>query len=192
MDYSKIGGWKLVASKLRRSIIHFYYHAEQPNSAPVPETGRFYYVLIQNEGSLRLDCGQKYEIRYGFSRISHWTTFKPKRTKQKTEKTNPKNVLCLSKIKKMFETNLIIQKIEWLSDRLDFWQLWFRLAHIKSSVTIFGKPYQGNKLKKNQNETCWLSRRWKGVEIRFNQENPLPENSIQMLELDLNYIVCFY
>ena len=101
----------------------------------------------------------KNEIRYDFSRISHWTKFEPKRTKRQIEKTNRKNVfLSFENKKNMFETNLIIQKIKWLSDRLDFWQLWFRLAHIKSSVTIFGKPYQGSKLKKNQNETCWLSR----------------------------------
>ena len=60
--------------------------------------------------------------------------------------------LLFSKNKKLFDANLVIQKIERLSFGLDFWPPRFWLAHIKSSVTIFGKTYQGNKLKKKQTE----------------------------------------
>ena len=66
----------------------------------------------------------------------------------KVEKNQNGIFLLFLKNKKLFDANLVIQKIERLSFGLDFWPPRFWLAHIKSSVTIFGKTYQGNKLKK--------------------------------------------
>ena len=95
-----------------------------------------------------------------------------KKDKQKWKIIKMEYFFYFQKIKKLFDANLVIQKIERLSFGLDFWPPRFWLAHIKSSVTIFGKTYQGNKLKK----TNW---KFKLKQVGFQGDKKLERSSFK-------------